>query len=268
MLIEFFVINPHITVFVVAFCVGLISLVASPIFYIKRTGKVRLLYSPWEISEYNRRERLLLCSGLLLSIVGIFGAILVSEAYGYKRIVYDADGKRHLEWSTAKSKISPDMMPGYQSEVLVGRTVIPGTWDWDIDSNSIGKDRGKADIWLKHHSEIERGLIPMNGTSMRILTDANYEAIDGSYISRLSLLNRQIIDTDASPSLNAGTVIAVCTSAGNYGKLRVVRFLELHDFSFSGSDIFDYSWRSNALRQPNRAKYHLEIEWTLYRLVR
>jgi hypothetical protein len=46
---------------------------------------------------------------------------------------------------------------------------------------------------------------------------------------------------------------------------KVVRYRDLHDFSFPEANLLDAGWREFALKHPNTNNYHLEVEWVLYR---
>lgn len=263
MLLYFFLANPHIGAFLLITVLGLVSLALAPIMYIRRTGRLRTIYAFWEIANYNSIERRLICIGAVLAIMGIAATAYVSDRYGYYRLVNDVHGKRSLEWSKSISSTSL----GDKRHTLLsrssGKTVLPGTWQWDIDTDSIGGDRREVDLWWAHRKG-KRSLEVMNGAAMAMLDGVSYEALDDKYIKKCTLSTHPIDDPDSSQALNPGTVIAVRTSAGNLAKLRISRFLELHDFSFSGSEVLDDSWRTTALGLPNIKKYHMEIEWTLY----
>ena len=59
------------------------------------------------------------------------------------------------------------------------------------------------------------------------------------------------------------TVLALRTREGNFAKIRVIGYRDLHDFSFDSAKYVDDHWRLFSVREPNRP-YHLEVEWTLY----
>ena len=65
--------------------------------------------------------------------------------------------------------------------------------------------------------------------------------------------------------MNPGTVVALRTNEGNFAKLKVVMYRELHDFSFPEAKLLDAEWKAFVLKRPNTKNYHLEVEWVLYR---
>jgi hypothetical protein len=69
----------------------------------------------------------------------------------------------------------------------------------------------------------------------------------------------------ANESLTPGTVVALQTEKGNFAKLKVVKYRELHDFSFPEAKLLSAGWKTFVLKKPNSEYYHLEVEWILYR---
>ena len=148
-------------------------------------------------------------------------------------------------------------------EIVSGRTIVPGTWDWDIESDVIGGE-GQIDIWWKYVNTKERSLVPRNGAKFALISELAYEDIDIQHLKSLKYYDKEISDSEDKQVLLKGTTIGVLTAEENLAKLKVLGFRELHDFQFEGSEVLDQEWRSFVLKKRNREKYHIEFAWTLY----
>jgi hypothetical protein len=58
---------------------------------------------------------------------------------------------------------------------------------------------------------------------------------------------------------------ALKTMEGNIAKIRVTGFRKLHDFDFDEAALLSPEWKEFALKKPDIDKYHLEVEWVLFR---
>ena len=87
--LEFFIINPHLAPFFILFFVGAILLVFVPLYYRWRTKTIPLFLTPRDFLKYSKFQRRTLFFGVLFLLLGIFGAALISEKYGYNRVVFD-----------------------------------------------------------------------------------------------------------------------------------------------------------------------------------
>jgi len=159
----------------------------------------------------------------------------------------------------ALSSKQPDQSAGKSS-----LTVLPGTWIWDIESNSFGSDNAQADFWWEHVNDSGRFLVPKNGAVAAVVNDAPFNEIDASFIESRPLTNKKISGADNTGALKPGTVIVFRTAEGHAGKLYVIGFRSLHDFSFPEASYLKQSWRDYVLAKPDRENYHLEVVWELY----
>ena len=56
------------------------------------------------------------------------------------------------------------------------------------------------------------------------------------------------------------------TGEGHYGKLRIKGYRALHDFDFKEArEHLSDSWKTFVLRKQNTQKYHLVVEYKLYK---
>ncbi len=139
--------------------------------------------------------------------------------------------------------------------------VILGTYNWDVESASL--DSGsKSDFWYQRVDETHGNLIAQNGTTLEIV-HLPYEQIDKKSILQLPALRDGRIN---SFDLKPGTVAVFKTVEGNYGKLKIKGFKSLHDFDFKEAQKYlDESWKHFVLKKPNTKKYHLVVEYKLYK---
>ena len=75
----------------------------------------------------------------------------------------------------------------------------------------------------------------------------------------------RVSGSDRNPVLLPGTVIALLTAEGNLAKLKIVGFRALHDLSFREAEDLPAECRVLAAKEPNISKYHIEIEWVLFK---
>jgi hypothetical protein len=140
-----------------------------------------------------------------------------------------------------------------------GRTVIMGTWDWDIESGK-QKRTAKSDLWWEQLDEVRQLLVPINGAGLAVLDQWQFDSVDADSLARLTFSNCPIENTKLEPD----DVVALRTAEGNFAKIRVVGYREMHDLSFPDIKQGDVRWFNYLLTRPNRPKYHLEVDWTLY----
>ncbi|HEY7425339.1 MAG TPA: hypothetical protein VH682_13995, partial [Gemmataceae bacterium] len=145
-------------------------------------------------------------------------------------------------------------------ELARGQTVILGTWTWDIETNKQGGKK-EVDVWWEQVTNKEQFLVPRNGAGLIVLDKKAFDKITREDLRNLKYSNERL----ANDSLAPGTVVALRTNEGNFAKLKVVKYRELHDFSFSEAKLLRAEWRAFVLKKPNMKNYHLEVEWALYR---
>jgi hypothetical protein len=142
-----------------------------------------------------------------------------------------------------------------------GQTVILGTWTWDIETNKqLGIEKG-ADVKWQQATAKEQFLVPLNGAGLVVLDKKAFDKITREDLEALKYSDKKL----ANDSLAPGTVVALRTRDGNFAKLKVVKYRELHDFSFPEAKLLDEKMREFLLKHPNEKNYHIEVEWVLYR---
>jgi hypothetical protein len=148
-----------------------------------------------------------------------------------------------------------------------GTTVIPGQFGWDVETDSIVHPTRipTADLWWNLISEQEKYLTTMHGAAAAVVKNGSYEQIDGVFIRRQRLTEQRIGGKDEPGVLAPGTIIVFRTANGVFGKLQIIGYRSLHDFSFPQIAAYLDQWRAAALQRPDYERYHIEVKWQLYR---
>ena len=144
------------------------------------------------------------------------------------------------------------------------RTVLLGTRAWDAESDK-QDSRDTADFWWEHATDIERYLVPRNGSRAKLVSHADFDRIGPSFIDRQDLSRAKISGSDHGGLLRPGSVVVFRTAEGNWGKLQVERYRALHDFSFPEAAYLSEKTKRFFLTKPNREVYHLQVRWQLFR---
>ena len=147
-----------------------------------------------------------------------------------------------------------------KDELAKGQTVILGTWTWNIEKNSQG-GREDADVFWEQVTDKEQFLVPKGQAGLMVLEKKGFEKVTPEDLKGLKYSDKPLANTSLTP----GTVFALRTNQGNFAKLKVVQYRELHDFSFPEANLLEPRWREFVLQKPNTKNYHLEVEWILYR---
>jgi len=148
-----------------------------------------------------------------------------------------------------------------------GTTIIPGTFGWDAETNSIVDPLrvSVADFWWEMISEKERYLTPTHGAAAALVKGKTYEQIDGAIVSRRRLRGKKIDAGDKAGVLDAGTILVFRTADGTLGKLRIVGYRRLHDLSFPEASAYLDTSKAAINRHLDIERGHLEVQWQLYR---
>lgn len=147
-----------------------------------------------------------------------------------------------------------------------GTTVIGGNLGWDAEADRVLDPRAAtADLWWELISETRSGLTPVNGATIAIIKNANYDRIGPDVIRRTRMAPQRLEGSSTDDTLTPGAVVVFRTSDGTLGKLQVVAYHPLHDLSFPGAAAYPDSWKQEALRRPNYERFHIEIKWSLFR---
>jgi hypothetical protein len=148
-----------------------------------------------------------------------------------------------------------------------GTTVIPGTFGWDAETNSIVDPlrASVADFWWEMVSEKERYLTPTHGAEAALVKGKAYEQIDAAFVSRRRMRIGRIDAGDKAGVLDPGTIIVFRTADGTLGKLQVVGYRRLHDLSFPQAGAYLDTSKAAISQHADIERGHIEIQWQLYR---
>ncbi len=140
-------------------------------------------------------------------------------------------------------------------------TVILGTYSWDVETDTLGSTP-KSDFWWQRVDGKTGNLVAKNGTTVEVVSK-DFDSIDENYIKQFpALRDGRISNSEIKP----GTVAMFRTGEGHYGKLRIKGYRALHDFDFKEArEHLSDSWKTFVLRKPNTQKYHLVVEYKLYK---
>ena len=149
-----------------------------------------------------------------------------------------------------------------------GTTVIPGNAGWDVETDSLDLHlrAPTTDFWWEQISPTQRYLTPVNETQAAVVRSRSFEEIGPKFLSHWRLPNEKISGSDENGVLDPGAVVVFRTADGTLGKLQVVGYRCLHDFSFPAVSDLGEERRRNALEREDVARYHIEVKWQLYRL--
>ncbi len=140
-----------------------------------------------------------------------------------------------------------------------GRTVIMGTWYWDIESNKQGKLPG-SDLWWQQVDQVQQFLTPLGGTGITLLERKDFDAIGADDLKNVKYRRCPIENVE----FESGSILGIKTADGNYVKMRIVGYRDLHDVSFTDIQYARPSWSAFLLSRPNRPNYHLEVDWMIF----
>ena len=148
-----------------------------------------------------------------------------------------------------------------------GTTIIPGTFGWDAETNSIVDPLrvSVADFWWEMVSEKERYLTPTHDAAAAIVKGKTYEQINAAYVSRRRLQTKKIDAGDKAGVLDPGAIIVFRTADGTLGKLQIVGYRRLHDLSFPQASAYLDTSKTAISQHTDIERGHLEIQWQLYR---
>jgi len=175
------------------------------------------------------------------------------------------EAARQAQRDRLRTEAISERQRGTSTPSETGRTVLLGTWSWDIEGNAF--DAGKsADVWWQQVSIVERYLNPQNGAQLSILKNVDYKDVHLDTLRRANYGSNKLSGSDRHPLLSYGTIIGIKTAEGNYAKVKVLRYRSTHDFSFKEAKHLTSNWRRIMKNRPVVKNYHLEIQWTLFRL--
>jgi len=104
---------------------------------------------------------------------------------------------------------------------IKGKTMIPGTYTWDIEKDKLGGSTG-ADLWWQQVNSRERYLVPRNGAKISRVLDKDFETVDLQYLKKVKYSHKKISGSDDFSVLAPGAVIALKTLEGNLAKIKVI----------------------------------------------
>ncbi len=166
-------------------------------------------------------------------------------------------------WAIKSKDLSDLKDEGLQSAPGDNRTVLLGTYYWDVESDKQG-DVHAADFFWEQVTDTERYLVPMSGAKARLVPHGDFDKIDPVFIKGAGLSSEKISGSDRGRDLVPGAVVVFRTAEGNLGKLKVEKYRALHDFSFPEAAHLSEDWRTSVLGQPDQEMYHLQVRWRLF----
>ena len=96
---------------------------------------------------------------------------------------------------------------------------VEGTFHLDVESCSGGTS---GDVWWEQIDAVNRRLVPQNGAMLANLHTASFDSVSSQQLRSLSYSSTPIDGSNnAANQLIRGTVVAVRTRGGHYGKVRV-----------------------------------------------
>lgn len=165
------------------------------------------------------------------------------------RLIYEATSATNLPRSRNSSANSRN------------RTVILGTGTWDMESNRQRVCNDECDIWWKLVDDRVQYLVPQNGASLARINNTDFNRIDIKFLRGLSYKSDHIPSSLLAP----GAIVGIRTNNGNFGKIMIVSYRDLHDLNFADAEWLTSRSRSYILNdEPNRSNAHLEVDWVLY----
>jgi hypothetical protein len=202
-------------------------------------------------------------------MLGILAAVLliVTAAYPQEDAAKKELGRLEGKWKYVKFEKMTLVVSGRSdenkgSQAMKGQTVILGTWKWDIETNMQGdKIEKRADVWWAHETEKKSFLVPQNGAGLVVLGKKAFDKITRENLAALKYSDKKL----AKQLLSPGTVVAMRTNEGNFAKLKVLKYRDLHDFSFPDAKFLEKETKERFLKEePNIRNYHIEVKWVLY----
>lgn len=136
-------------------------------------------------------------------------------------------------------------------------TTLLGTWGWNVTSNHLGDP--KPDFWWNRVKD-KGFLTPTNGAAAALVGGTRFESVDRRFLETAKLNNAAI----SSDALKPGCVVVFRTADGSLGKLQVIGYKALHDFSFPEASLLEQDWRDFVIKEPNVEQYHLQVRWFLF----
>jgi hypothetical protein len=151
-------------------------------------------------------------------------------------------------------------------ELAKGRTVMLGTYFWDIETNTQDRKAVVDLFWqqvrfgangLPPHVQ---NLVPAPGAVLTLVVDVPFEEVSAQDLMKLKYGG----DAVPNASLKPGTVLAVRTREGNFAKLKVIGYRDSHDFSFDDARFIPADQKTRLLARSKIVDRHLEVSWVLF----
>ncbi len=151
--------------------------------------------------------------------------------------------------------------------ITYATSVILGTWIWDVDADALDGAAADGDLWLSHQDTATgaKTLVPQNSATALQVYGADFDAITAAFVQAQPLTGATINASNVGGTLTVGSIVVFQTTAGTYGKFRVLGYRESQDFTFGEAALLTQPMRDMFNTNPNVINYHLEVEWELFR---
>lgn len=166
---------------------------------------------------------------------------------------------------TSSSSDDEEMRPEKGENVELGKefhTVLLGTFNWDVDTNSLGVDDNSDDFQLSHSDAKYFRIFGAEGSSFVQAKNISYEDIDKDYVKNTKLSLATLDNND----LVEGSIVVFKTNGGHYGKFIIESYSSSHDFdSPEGQKYLRESWKEFSLNKPAIQRYNMHLRWMLFK---
>lgn len=130
-----------------------------------------------------------------------------------------------------------------------------------METNRQGVDNDEYDIWWELVDDRVQYLVPRNGASLTLIKNIDYNRVDLGFLWGLKYKSDKVPGSILVP----GTIVGVRTNKGNFGKIVIISYRDLHDLNFADAKWLASGARNYILGEPNRSNVHLEVDWLLYK---
>jgi len=202
--------------------------------------------------------------GLLLLGFGGCKSVTIPDSLS-EYIPGSGSGGTPVSSSSSQSSSDEDIKPEKGESVELGveyKTVLLGTYSWDVDTNSLGVDDGSDDIQLGHDDSTHFRIYATDKSVFAQAKNISYADIDKDYVKNAKLSLATLNQDD----LVVGAIVVFKTNSEHYGKFIIEGFSSSHDFdSPEGQKYLRESWKEYSLKKPAIERYNMHLKWMLFK---